>query len=61
VTLEVQDLVYMNYARNDINPVEPRFQPTRFPDVVPYQPQFDGTAHNIYAAISFVFTPGGGR
>lgn len=61
VMLEVQDLVYLNYARESINPVEPRFRPTRFPDVVPYQPQFTGTAHNIYAAISFVFTPGGGR
>jgi hypothetical protein len=61
VLLEVQDLVYLNYAREDINPVQQRFRPTRFPDVVPYQPAFDGTAHNIYAAISFIFTPGGGR
>jgi hypothetical protein len=61
VMLEVQDLVYLNYARESINPVEPRFRPTRFPDVVPYQPEFTGTAHNIYAAISFIFTPGGGR
>jgi hypothetical protein len=61
VMLEVQDLVYLNFARESINPVEPRFRPTRFPDVVPYQPEFSGTAHNIYAAISFIFTPGGGR
>lgn len=61
VMLEVQDLIYANYNRNDINPVEPRFQPTRFPDVVPYQAEYTGTAHNIYAAISFIFTPGGAR
>jgi hypothetical protein len=61
VMLEVQDLVYLNYSRESINPVEPRFRPTRFPDVIPYQPEFSGTAHNIYAAISFIFTPGGGR
>lgn len=61
VLLEVQDLIYPNFARNDLNPVEPRFRPVRFPDVVPLQPEFDGTAHNIYASISFTFTPGGGR
>ena len=61
VKLEVQDLIFINYARNDISPVEARFVPKRFPDVVPPQPQFDGTAHNIYAALSFIFTPGGGR
>jgi hypothetical protein len=61
VMLEVQDLVYLRYARNDINPVETRFRPVRFPDLVPYQPEFTGTAHNIYAALSFIFTPGGGR
>ncbi len=61
VKLEVQDLIYTNFRRADLSPVEPRFEPTRFPDVVPYQPAFDGTAHNIYAAISFIFTPGGGR
>jgi len=61
VLLEVQDLIYPNFARNDLNPVEGRFQPKRFPDVVPLQPEFDGTAHNIYASLSFIFTPGGGR
>jgi len=61
VLLEVQDLIYPNFARNDLNPVEGRFQPKRFPDVLPLQPEFDGTAHNIYASISFIFTPGGGR
>jgi hypothetical protein len=61
ISLEVQDLIYPNFARESLNPVEPRFRPTRFPDVVPVQPEFDGTAHNIYAAIAFTFTPGGGR
>lgn len=61
VLLEVQDLIYTNFHRESLNPVEPRFRPTRFPDVVPFQPEFSGTAHNIYAAIAFTFTPGGGR
>lgn len=61
VQLEVQDLIFPNFARNDLNPVEGRFRPIRFPDVVPYQPDYDGTAHNIYAALSFIFTPGGGQ
>jgi len=59
VRLEIQDLIYTNFNRNSLNPVEPRFAPVRFPDVVPTQPAFDGTAHNIYGAISFIFTPGG--
>jgi hypothetical protein len=61
IALEVQDLVYTNFSRNALNPVEPRFRPVRFPDVVPVQPEFEGTAHNIYAAITFLFTPGGSR
>jgi hypothetical protein len=61
ITLEVQDLIYTNFDRESLNPVEPRFRPVRFPDVVPFQPAFSGTAHNIYGAISFIFTPGGGR
>lgn len=61
VTLEVQDLIYPGFAREDLNSVEPRFRPTRFPDVVPYQAEYNGTAHNIYAAIAFTFTPGGNR
>ena len=61
VSLEVQDLVYPNFDRESLSPVEPRFRPRRFPDVVPLQPEFDGTAHNIYASIAFTFTPGGGR
>jgi len=59
VRLEVMDLIYTNFNRNNLDPVEPRFAPVRFPDVVPPQPAYEGTAHNIYAAISFIFTPGG--
>jgi hypothetical protein len=59
VRLEVQDLIYTNFNRNNLNPVEPRFAPVRFPDVVPLQPNYQGSAHNIYGAISFIFTPGG--
>ena len=61
VVFEVQDLIYTDFSRQALNPVEPRFYPVRFPDVVPVQPDFQGTAHNIYAAITFLFTPGGGQ
>lgn len=61
IALEVQDLIYPNFSRESLNPVEPRFRPTRFPDVVPYQAEYTGTAHNIYAALAFTFTPGGSR
>lgn len=61
VRLEVQDMIFVNYERNALNPVEPRFLPVRFPDVVPRQPDFDGTAHNIYFSLAFTFTPGGAR
>jgi len=61
VVLEVQDLIYTNFSRDALNPVEQRFRPIRFPDVVPVQPAFEGPAHNIYAAITFLFTPGGGQ
>lgn len=61
VQLEVQDVIFTNFRREDLNPVEPRFRPQRFPDVVPLQPEFDGTAHNLYVALSFSFTPGGAR
>lgn len=61
VQLEVQDLILLNYTRNSLNPVDSRFIPTRFPEVVPPQPEFDGTAHNLYFALSFTFTPGGAQ
>jgi hypothetical protein len=61
VRLEVQDLILVNYQRNALNPVDPRFVPVKFPDVLPPQPEFDGTAHNLYLALAFTFTPGGAR
>lgn len=61
VRLEVHDLIFLNYERNQLDPVEPRFKPVRFPDVLPVQPEFDGTAHNFFFALSFTFSPGGGQ
>jgi hypothetical protein len=61
IALEVQDLILLNYRRNGLNPVDSRFIPTRFPEVLPPQPEFDGTAHNLYVALAFTFTPGGAR
>jgi hypothetical protein len=61
VMLEVQDIIYNDFHRDDLNPVEPRFRPRRFPDVVPSAAPFEAAAHNIYAALSFMFTPGGAQ
>lgn len=61
IRLEVQDLIMTNFDRGNLDPVEPRFRPVRFPDVVPTQAAYEGTAHNIYVALAFTFTPGGAR
>jgi hypothetical protein len=59
VRLEVQDFVWRKFNRADLNPVEQRFQPVRFPEVIPTQAPFRGTAHNIHISLAFAFTPGG--
>jgi hypothetical protein len=61
IRLEVQDLVLTNFRRRDLNPVEPRFQPVRFPNALERHDEFDGTAHNLYLSIAFSFTPGGSQ
>ncbi|MDH3495456.1 MAG: porin family protein [Gemmatimonadota bacterium] len=58
IRLEVTDYVYTSFDREQINPVDARFAPTRFPDVIPSQPPFHKTAHNFAATLGFTFTPG---
>lgn len=64
VRLEIHDFIFQDYRRADLDPVQPTFQgfpSQRFPDVVPPQSPFEGTAHNIHFAVAFAFTPGGGQ
>jgi len=59
VRLTVQDIIYNNFDRARLNPVDPRFAPRIFPDAVTPQEPFLGAAHNIHFALAFSFTPGG--
>jgi hypothetical protein len=69
VRLEARDFVFTGYDRAnlDVSKLEydwtvssgSRNEPTRFPDVLPAQPAFSGTAHNFQVALGFTFTPGG--
>ena len=59
VRLSVQDIIYNNFNRAGLNPVDARFAPIRFPDAIPPQAPFHGVAHNIHVALAFSFTPGG--
>ena len=59
VRIEVRDYVFTDFDRSLLNPVDPAFAPTRFPDVLPAKDPFFGTAHNIQIALAFSFTPGG--
>lgn len=62
---EVRDFIYRNYDLNEINEVETRFNPRRFPEVapVPSRQCMDATCNlsNIQFALGFTFLPGGGR
>jgi hypothetical protein len=58
VALELTDYIYTSFDREGINPVEPRYRPTRFPDAVPAVAPFHKTAHNFSASLGFTFTPG---
>jgi hypothetical protein len=70
VRLEVRDFMFLNYDRANlqvqtfqsdwtIGGLGSYNQPVRFPDVVPAQEPFSGSAHNFQFALAFNFTPGG--
>jgi hypothetical protein len=61
--LEVRDFMYTGYDLNEINTVNPRFNPRRFPDVapVPNDKCYRETCrlNNLQFALGFTFVPGG--
>lgn len=61
--LEIRDFIYRNYDLNELNLVETRFQPRRFPDVAPVPDRtcYDAKCNlnNIQFALGFTFVPGG--
>lgn len=59
IRLMVQDIIYNNFNRANLNPVDARFAPMIFPDAIPPQAPFEGVAHNLHFALAFSFTPGG--
>lgn len=60
---EIRDFIYRDYDLNELNQVEGRFAPRRFPEVapVPSRQCFDATCNlnNIQFALGFTFLPGG--
>lgn len=56
---EVHDFVHTDFDRSRLNPVGPRFQPTRFPDAIVPPEAAKSRTHNIQLALAFSFVPGG--
>ena len=63
IIFDVRNYFLTNFERARLDPVDARFLPTRFPDVLPVPaPACDGgscTESNLVFAIAFQFTPGG--
>jgi hypothetical protein len=69
VRLEARDFIFTRYDRANLEVQALAYdwtvssgsfnQPVRFPEVLPSQEPFSGTAHNIQVVLGFTFTPGG--
>jgi hypothetical protein len=69
IRLEGRDVLFTGYDRANLNVQRLIYdwtvtsgsfnQPVRFPEVLPPQDPFSGTAHNWQVALGFTFTPGG--
>lgn len=55
IRLDLRDLVFTDFNRDDLNPVDPRFQTDVF--LVPDPPAAKSTIHNIRATIGFTYVP----
>lgn len=69
IRLEARDYIFTNYDRASLEVQQLAYdwtiasgsfnQPVRFPEVLPAQEDFSGTAHNWQFALALAFTPGG--
>lgn len=59
IQLEVRDLIFTGFTRDDLNPVSENFGNTRFPEDFDPPPAAKETVHNIMFGIGFSFVPRG--
>jgi hypothetical protein len=57
IRLEVQDFVYFDYDREQLNVVAEEFRDDRFPEMHGTPPDPKSTIHNIRLSLSLVFVP----
>ena len=62
VRFELADFMWADWDRDDLNPVDPAFQNTTFPEDNPDGINWEkpGIIHNLRLALGVTFTPGGG-
>lgn len=58
--VELRDMIYTDWDRNELNPVMPDFQTDLFADLLPAPPDESSTLNNFRLSIGFFFIPGGG-
>ena len=58
--VELRDMIYTDWDRNELNPVMPAFQTDLFPDLLPAPPDESSTLNNFRLSLGFFFIPGGG-
>ena len=59
--LHLRDVILTGWDRERLNAVDPAFENTRFPDLVPAPPDASETLHNLWLSVGFSFRPGGPR
>ncbi len=52
-------MIYTGWDRNQLNPVQPQYQTSLFPDLVPPPPDDSSTLNNFRLSIGITFLPGG--
>jgi hypothetical protein len=57
IQLEVRDLIFTGFERDDLNPVAAAFNNTRYPEDFQAPPAAKETVHNIMFGIGFSFVP----
>ena len=60
ISLDVRDMIFMNYDRERLNPVRPEARDTRFIEDFPAPPENKKTVHNIALQVGFTFVPSAG-